>query len=144
MAKDTLGRDIPPKFFTEENRNLIYRALETGATVKDCADMVGCSTQTIYAWLQRGDKTENPDRDAEYVTFAKKFRACTAKKKLFHLQNIVNAAKSGNWQASAWYLERAFPQEYARTTRKPEDDSSVEQIKAIRELIAEVKKDAEK
>lgn len=151
MTMDDKGRDHPAPFFTEENKRLIYRAMEVGATNKDAAALVGCHVTCLYKWLERGKAAqalidageECPESERPYAEFREEYYRHCSQRKVFHLQNIVNAAKSGQWQASAWYLERAFPQEYARTTRKPEDDSVTEQINAIRDLIAEVKKDAD-
>lgn len=49
--------------------------------------------------------------DFEFEEFVQK---CLAENKSIHLENIQKAGKDGYWQASAWYLERKFPNEFGK------------------------------
>ncbi|MDK2946097.1 MAG: hypothetical protein PWQ85_869 [Geotoga sp.] len=40
-----------------------------------------------------------------------------SKSMIRHLSNIVKASQEGNWQASAWILERRFPELWGRKDR---------------------------
>lgn len=138
--KDEYGREHTPPHFNPENCQLIFKAVEVGASVRDAANMVGCHESTIYKWLERGEDPECTD--ADYIEFAKGYRAAQSRKKLFHLQNITNAAKDGQWQASAWFLERVYPNEFAKTVRQPED-ANVAVIEAIKGLMETMKSTAD-
>lgn len=50
-------------------------------------------------------------RDFEFDDFILK---CLAQSEVNHLDVIENAGKAGYWQASAWYLERKFPNKYGK------------------------------
>ena len=57
--------------------------------------------------------------------------------RLFHMKQIRDAAASGNWQASAWSLERCFPDEYGRFV-KVEADNGI-----LTELLGALKNDGD-
>ena len=59
------------------------------------------------------------------------------------LQTITKAAREGTWQAAAWYLERVYPDEYARPDRY-HDQGAEEAIRAVRELTQTIRSQAEK
>jgi hypothetical protein len=49
--------------------------------------------------------------DPEFEDFVQKH---LTRSKLTHIQSIQDAGESGVWQASAWYLERKFPEEFGK------------------------------
>lgn len=128
--------------FTAENRREIIRLVKAGLSTTDAAKAVGIHPSTLFNWLSWGeDGIRGRDDDGEYVEFAQEYRRAEAMRKAFHLQNIARAASGGQWQASAWYLERAYPQEFGRCQRRPEDGNG-ELLKAIREMTEEVRSSA--
>jgi hypothetical protein len=46
--------------------------------------------------------------------FEELVQKCQATCEFSHLQNIEMAGKFGQWQASAWFLERKFPKKYGK------------------------------
>lgn len=109
--------------------------IQAGLNDNDVCDALGIHRSSWYSWLKDAD-TDLKKKLADEVTKAKAMR------KAFHLQNIVKASRGGNWQASAWYLERAYPQEYGRCQRLPEkDEKALDAVWKLMEAI-EVKADA--
>lgn len=128
--------------FTAENRREIIRLVKAGLSTTDVAKAVGIHPSTLFNWLSWGeDGIRGRDDDEEYVKFAHEYRRAEAMRKAFHLQNITRAANDGQWQASAWYLERAYPQEFGRCQRKP-DDGNEELLKAIKDMTEAVRSSA--
>ena len=111
------------------------RLVQTGLNDADVCDALGIHRSSWYGWMKSGD-TPLKRKLAEEVTKAKAMR------KAYHLQNVVNAAREGSWQASAWYLERAYPQEYGKCQRLPEKDEKT--LDAVRELMKSVTVAAER
>lgn len=123
---------------TKLNEELIKEAvglIQTGLNDADVCDALMIDRSTWYLWLQKTDSDLKRKLKNE-VTKAKAMR------KAYHLRNVVNAARDGNWQASAWYLERAYPQEYGRCQRLPEKDEKA--LDAVRELMKSVTVAAER
>tara|TARA_Y100000592_G_scaffold81075_1_gene128411 strand:- start:1937 stop:2374 length:438 start_codon:yes stop_codon:yes gene_type:complete len=85
-----------------EIQALICQAIELGMTYKLSAQYAGISETTFHAWMSRG-------RDEEtgiYNEFLKSVKKAESKGALANLAIIQKTAKEGNWQASAWILER--------------------------------------
>ena len=117
---------------TKLNEELIKEAvglIQTGLNDADVCDALMIDRSTWYLWLQKND-TDLKRKLKDEVTKAKAMR------KAYHLRNVVNAARDGSWQASALYLERAYPQEYGRCQRLPERDEKA--LDAVRELMKTV------
>lgn len=57
------------------------------------------------------DKINEFRADPHFEAFIQK---CFSKNKMEYLEAIKGAASSGYWQASAWYLERKFPEEFGK------------------------------
>lgn len=88
-------------------------------------EMVGLSTKTFYEWLSRGEgRSATRASNALFVDFAEAVKKARAESQAHHLMNIRRAADAGTWQASAWYLERRYPDEWGR--RDPQVEVSAE------------------
>ena len=100
--------------------NMVIEAaglISNGATNRDVCAYMGITETTWYRWLQK-PTTENQRELCEAIKKAE------VKRKLWHIQQIQKAAENGSWQASAWYLERKYPQEWARADRIAEDPNA--------------------
>ena len=91
---------------SDERVTVLLTALEQGDTRRSAAATAGIHVRTLYNWLERDDGTllhaiEKAEATAEHN----------------HLAVIVKAAVKGNWQASAWWLERRLSDTYARRER---------------------------
>lgn len=91
-----------------------------GLPQREAAARAGWSERSVTWWKQiardavdRGGKLTG--RERECVAFLADLRKATADCKAGHLAVITRAAqRDGQWQASAWLLERRFPDEFGR------------------------------
>lgn len=89
----------------------VCEVLEAGGSRNDAADMTGIAASTLHNALER---------DAD---FSERVKKAEVRGKLRHLEAIAN---SDAWQASAWFLERKYPDEYAR--REPASKEAAQEI----------------
>jgi len=100
----------------------ILAILAVGSTRNTAADYVGVGRSTL---------SETIARDAE---FAEQIKKAEATGKLRHEKKIASASA---WQASAWHLERKYPEEYGRRTEAAhtsQDDLAAAFSKLIEKL----------
>ena len=79
----------------------MLEAVLCGLDIKDAAKINGITDYKL------GLIRSNPD-------FEELLQACQANAELQHLNNIASAGKLGQWQASAWFLERKYPDKYGK------------------------------
>ena len=94
----------------EKTIEMILKARESGLNQKECAEVAGINEATLYKWLNKGKKAKR----GKYHDFYNDFQMAKNKNKLFHLKKIHEAEA---WTASAWYLERVYPDEFGRKDR---------------------------
>jgi len=101
-----------PTKITQDLIDSICEQIMHGASFDSAASMNGISSSTFFRWRQEGLRPESEQiyRDfVEAVQFASEFSEAEA------LQLIKSAAKiDRNWKATAWFLERRFPEKYAK------------------------------
>ncbi len=95
-ARPRGGRAV---FVTEEMRNAMLTAIASGLTTTEASMALGLSKE----WIS-GEVKNNPEFEVEVNKSIQSF-------KLYHLSNISRHAKK-SWQASAWILERSFPERF--------------------------------
>lgn len=126
----------------------ICKYIRAGCYVETAAAMAGISKQSYYNWFKRGAREqerreqgkEADKKETVYVNFLDAVNKAMAEAELFDLTVINKAAQAGQWQASAWKLERRNPKVWARQTkldekRIAEAESRTELNKARLELI---------
>jgi hypothetical protein len=79
----------------------MLEAILSGMDITDAAKTVGVSNFRLASI--RSDPN-----------FEELIQACLANMELQHLKHINTAASLGQWQASAWILERKFPDKYGK------------------------------
>lgn len=87
--------------YTPATKKKIREALELGLTQKEAQNIAGIHPDTFHTWMK-----EKPE-------FSEMVKSALDNGKAEHLKNIRKAAKK-HWQASAWWLERKFPQEWGK------------------------------
>ena len=107
----------------------IVIALHVGAYLQDAAEGAGVSESAIHKWIARGkehrpdDGTNEtaeermaavPEKERIYVNFVEAVEKARAESVLFNLSAIRVAARTGSWQAAAWWLERTRPKQFGR------------------------------
>lgn len=112
--KSKISKELIDEFLT-------YK--ENGISDKDACDMCGIAHSTFYRWLDEAETEINgndPKRPVADLALKKDLRAglkkAKASFKAYHIQNITKASKK-TWQASAWILERMYPEEFGRIDR---------------------------
>lgn len=73
---------------------------------------LGIAETTWYRWLDEG-KTESSGLKKE---FRERIKSAESHGEIRNVQ-IIQKAASKSWQASAWYLERKFPERWGRKDR---------------------------
>jgi hypothetical protein len=89
----------------------LLECLAAGNYMEVAAHIVGVSKQTIYNWLKRGEQGEVP-----YDLFLDAYKKATA---IAEADALTNVRRAGNtdpryWAASMTFLERRFPERWAR------------------------------
>ena len=86
---------------TPEREQRLLDALRAGNTRLHAAKYAGIGENTLGDWLRRFRDFRDLIEKAESEAIVR------------HVANIAKAAADGQWTASAWWLERRYPQDYA-------------------------------
>ena len=127
---------MKPKL-TEELADEAIKLVKSGATNADVISWLGVAETTFYAWIRE------PKNQAQ-EKLAQGLKKAETERKLWHLQRIHKAAEEGDWKASAWYLERRYPNEYARTQRITGEVVTTQKSDALTEAIRETARKMER
>ena len=104
-----IGR--PPKLtpeMIEQNCDLLIE----GSTIARSAVITGVSESTIYRWLAIG-KSEGPE--PIYVELVARVGEAIESSEFELLQRMrIAGSKPDHWRATAWMLERRFPEKYGK------------------------------
>ena len=96
---------------TPEVQAKILLHLRVGSYVETAAACAGIHKDTLYDWMRRGAKGEQP-----FAAFAEAVHQAIAESESKDLATILKASQT-NWTAAAWRLERRFPDRYGRHDR---------------------------
>lgn len=150
----------------------ICEAVAQGADYQTAATACGIHPNTLVQWLKRGNSLIDSERTPLTEAFARKLAMATAQREILSLQRLNRAAEGGqvierttvtapngsvrttekfasaNVNADMWYLERANPQRWGKTSHQTvdvvhtiktmTDDELDTRIKQIVEGTAEV------
>lgn len=105
-------RGRKPKM-TEDIQKQICDCIETGMTVKAAvADLIDEST--YYRYMNLGEQDFKDEKNTVYSEFYKSEKKAEKTFLEKHLKNIERAS-ANSWQASAWLLERKYPNEFGKS-----------------------------
>lgn len=120
-TKKKVGRSSK---LTQERVETILEALKTGCYIETACLYAGISVATMYNWLERGKRERErlqvledetvTETEVIYLEFLEAVEKARASAELRAVAQIQTAAATGQWQASAWYLERSYPQKWGR------------------------------
>ncbi len=121
-----------PTRLTKQIIEQLATYIENGNFAMDACKLVGVSESGYYKWLATGKavldgKIKMTKSNALCVELVEAIKHADAKFKAYHIANINKASKT-TWQASAWMLERRFPESYGRradTTVKVDAEGGV-------------------
>jgi hypothetical protein len=88
-------------------------AIRSGNFLETAATYAGVDESTLHRWLKRGRRK----RKGSYHDLAVAFDKAVADSEVLGVARITKAANDGSWQASAWLLERRFPENWGRRER---------------------------
>lgn len=88
----------------------ICKSIREGNYKNVACQAVGIGESTFYSWLAKGEA----NKAGLYVEFVEAIKKAEAEAEQAHVGVIKDAANSGTWQASAWYLERKHPERWAK------------------------------
>lgn len=111
MRRKNAWRDGP----TAELCLDVYRLLLLGTSHESAANILGVSRNAFNNWCRRG---EEQDADPKYVAFSKAVQDAGAIVETHHVANITQASNK-SWQASAWLLERKWPERWGQRRETP-------------------------
>lgn len=94
---------------TKELCDEICKYIEMGNYISRCCEAVGISPSTYHTWKKKGEKGIEP-----YASFLERVTKVEAKAEIVHTGIIHDVAESGNWLASAWLLERKYPNRFGK------------------------------
>jgi hypothetical protein len=97
------------KFMDESVWQRLNQAISVGAYIEDACIFAGISSRQFRRWRELAEQGVQPF--AERWEEINKSESQSIVRNLF---NIQNASNNGTWQASAWLLERKYPEKYGR------------------------------
>lgn len=105
---------------TEEKIRVYCDEISLGNAMDLAAQSIGVAPRTVRGWLSRGKRWLESGKkptgkiDKLCFKFADSFRKAESNLASRHIANITRKALSdkGPWQASAWLLERRWPEHF--------------------------------
>jgi transposase len=101
----------------------IIELIRAGNYIETASACVGINKSTLYDWLKRGSREADrleanpkakPRKEEEiYLQFSNAVEIAMAEAEARDVMIIANASKS-DWKASAWRLERKYPNKWGR------------------------------
>jgi hypothetical protein len=133
----------------EKMHERIVRDLRRGSYQKVAAQKAGIGWSTFNSWLERGEMEEariaegfEPiESEAKYLNFKRDVEIARATAEIEAVSEVRDAGRNGSWQASAWYLERSFPQRWSRhrdVEEIPETDEAANPDEALQKLLMKI------
>ena len=118
----TRGAKLTPQFIDE-----FCTYIENGMTAKDSCNLCSINEATFYRWLHEAEAVDEFGRPIPKYVRQRELKDAVEKAKAsfkaYHVQAIIKASKR-NWTASAWLLERRYPEEYGAIDRRSAMDRS--------------------
>jgi hypothetical protein len=103
-----------PTKLNADATNQILDALRLGVPQSTAVAYAGISRSTYYRWLAAADDPEASDDFRDFRDAVEVARAEAEVRSVAVIQN----ASGRSWQAAAWFLERSFPEHWARKDRR--------------------------
>ena len=98
---------------TEELIETICTEIKRGVPYKYASRIAGTSDVTVYNWRKRGE-SEPEDSTSLYRKLYDEFERAKALAVAYRVETIRKSSEAGQWQASAWWLERVVPEEFGK------------------------------
>jgi hypothetical protein len=101
---------------------LIIQALQGGNYIETACLYAGLAPSTVYRWVDRGNAERQRQADghapdpveSQYIELCESVEKARAQAVVANVTIIQQAARTGTWQAAAWWLERSMPNQFGR------------------------------
>ena len=110
-----------PSKLTPELRKGFVTTIKLGNFIRTACALWGINESTYYDWMKRGKVATRRDR---YKIFYEEVTRAHAIAEARLVINITSQAEE-HWGAAAWWLERRYPQRWAKTKTKKEKKHNV-------------------
>jgi len=107
---ESKGSKGQPTKLTAETSELILDCMRAGNYLETAAGLAGCTASCIREWLRRGRR----EGSGIYFDFFAAYKKATA---LAEAQALETIRFAPEWQATAWRLERRYPDRWGRRER---------------------------
>ncbi len=104
-----------PCGLTPQKEKCLFNAIRQGLTYRQAAALAGISYMTFNRWKKRGALDDAPP---ELRDFCDHIAEAEAKAALACVSTISKAGRR-DWRASAWILERRYPEDWGRREYVP-------------------------
>ena len=108
-----------------------FQAVKLGMNNLRACEFAGFSDKVLYRWINIGEADLEEGRETIHSEFVETLKKARAECQAFHLQNVIRAGQNGNWQASAWILERIFPSSFGQNRTESNDDNKIEVVNDV-------------
>lgn len=109
-----------PKFAKDDDtKDLFLKAIKLGMSNIKACEYAGICEATFYVWMEKAEKdvaSGKTSKESKYVKLLEDIKKARATCQANHLLTIQQAATGGSWQASAWILERRFPNDFGNNS----------------------------
>ena len=123
-------RGGPVPKLTPETQKVLVEAIAAGVPRAVAAMRAGISERCLYQWLAKGRK--GGKRNEGFVQLFQTLQKAEADAVVRNVALVQKAAAKA-WQASAWWLERRYPEEFG--TNRHELAELRKQILELRKLL---------
>ena len=110
LTPGTTGR---PCKLTPEVQEALVGALAAGNYVDIACTIAGVCRDTFYLWMKTGNRDREKGVESGFRLFSDSVKRAIASAEEHHVQNIRTHATK-EWTASAWWLERKFPDRWGK------------------------------
>ena len=101
-----------PTKVTEELTEKLFQYISEGNYLDTACRLAGVDYSTMRRWVQRGEK----EGKGIYYDFGEMLKIAEAQAEAKRVSLILKAGEFDDWKANAWYLERKYPERWAKKT----------------------------
>ena len=128
-----------PKALTATKKRNFLAAIKVGVPLSMACDAAGINVSTFYNWKNRLDR--EPE-GSELWAFFQEIKKREAQGLQENLERILAAAaEPRNWTASAWWLERRYPQHFGKAVQVSADvkQTTVDRKEVVLQILTDEK-----
>lgn len=108
-----------------------FTAIKLGMNNIKASEFAGFTDKVLYKWINKGEADLEEGQETIFSEFVETLKKTRAECQAFHLQNVIRAGQNGNWQASAWILERLFPTSFGQNRQEISDEDKIEVLNDV-------------